>query len=215
MPETPLIFQGQEFAASAPFCFFLDSPPEAADKMIAGRAKFLSQFRSLALPKMQRQLPNPADLENFRKCKLDLEEREAHHHVYSLHKDLLRLRRNEPLIAAQRRDRLDAGAVSRDAFVVRYFHDQDEDRLLVVNFGVDLHLNPAPQPLLAPPLDRQWDILWSSEDPRYGGSGTPPLDTEDNWRIPGEATVLLQAVAIDRKSSSAVKSSLRPAERKN
>jgi len=102
---------------------------------------------------------------------------------------------------AQHRDRIDAGAVSPDAFVVRYFDDQDEDRLLVVNFGIDLHFNPAPQPLLAPPLDRQWQILWSSEDPRYGGSGTPPLDTEDNWRIPGEATVLLQAVAIPAAKS--------------
>ncbi len=201
MPETPLIFQGQEFGASTPFCFFLDCPPEIAVRVAAGRGKFLQQFRSLAMPEMQRRLPNPADPEIFQQCKLKLEERETHRHVYALHKDLLRLRRNEPLLAAQRRDRLDAGAVSRDAFVVRYFDDQDEDRLLVVNFGVDLHLNPAPQPLLAPPLDRQWNILWSSEDPRYGGSDTPPLDTDDNWRIPGEATVLLEAVANDQEAS--------------
>lgn len=195
MPETPLLMQGQEFAASTPFCFFLDCPPDAAAEVTAGRAEFLQQFRSLAQPEMQRRLPNPADPETFRKCKLNFAERQAHQEVYALHKDLLRLRRTEPLLAAQRRDRLDAGAVARDAFVVRYFDDQDEDRLLVVNFGVDLHYDPAPQPLLAPPLNRRWSVLWSSEDPLYGGSGTPPLDTDENWRFPGEATVLLQAVA--------------------
>ena len=41
MPETPLFFQGQEFAASTPFCYFLDNPPERAAEVAAGRAKFL------------------------------------------------------------------------------------------------------------------------------------------------------------------------------
>jgi maltooligosyltrehalose trehalohydrolase len=195
MPETPLLFQGQEFAASTPFCFFLDSPPDRAPAVAKGRARFLSQFRSLAMPEAQQRLPDPADLATFGRCKLKLEERETHRHVYALHQDLLRLRRADHLISAQGRDRIDAGAVSPEAFVVRYFDGQGDDRLLVVNFGIDLHFNPAPQPLLAPPLDREWSIHWSSEDPRYGGSGTPPLDTDENWRIPGEATVMLRAVA--------------------
>ncbi len=204
MPQTPLLFQGQEFAASAPFCFFLDNPPDAARQTAAGRAKFLRQFRSLAQVEMQAGIPNPADPATFQRCKLDFGERTTQQQIYALHKDLLRVRRSEPLIAAQRRDRLDAATVSRDAFVVRYFDEQDEDRLLVVNFGSDLHYEPAPQPLLAPPIDRHWTTLWSSEDPRYGGNGTPDLDTDENWRIPGEAAVLLRA-AVDFVSSPIIK----------
>jgi maltooligosyltrehalose trehalohydrolase len=64
--------------------------------------------------------------------------------------------------------------------------------LLIVNFGRDLHLNPSPEPLLAPVEDRRWEVLWSSEDPRYGGGGTAPLDTaDDNWHVPGHAAVVL------------------------
>jgi maltooligosyltrehalose trehalohydrolase len=37
----------------------------------------------------------------------------------------------------------------------------------------------------------RWQILWSSEHPDYGGSGTPPLNTEENWWIPGHAAVVL------------------------
>jgi maltooligosyltrehalose trehalohydrolase len=73
---------------------------------------------------------------------------------------------------------------------------------VLVNFGRDLNLNPAPEPLLAPPLDTLWRVLWSSEHPTYGGSGTPPLETQDNWRIPGEATVVMspQSIAADTTS---------------
>jgi maltooligosyltrehalose trehalohydrolase len=61
---------------------------------------------------------------------------------------------------------------------------------------VDLHLNPAPEPLLSPLTDKGWQILWSSEDIKYGGNGTAPLETENNWIIPGHAAVLLQPAAL-------------------
>jgi maltooligosyltrehalose trehalohydrolase len=40
--------------------------------------------------------------------------------------------------------------------------------------------------------------VWSSEDPRYGGSGTPDLDTDENWRIPGESAVLLAPSPLEK-----------------
>ena len=52
-------------------------------------------------------------------------------------------------------------------------------------------LDPAPEPLLAPPEGTAWAVLWSSEDLRYGGTGTGNVETEEGWRIPGEATVVL------------------------
>jgi maltooligosyltrehalose trehalohydrolase len=78
-----------------------------------------------------------------------------------------------------------------DAFVVRFFAADGNDRLLVMNLGRDLHFDPAPEPLLAPPENLRWKILWSSEAPCYGGSGTPPLEMEGTWYIPGEAAVVL------------------------
>jgi maltooligosyltrehalose trehalohydrolase len=84
--------------------------------------------------------------------------------------------------------------------VLRFFTEDRHDRLLVVNLGRDLHLDPAPEPLLAPPEHRRWKTLWSSEDPCYGGSGTPPLDTETNWHIPGEAAVVLIPTAQEETS---------------
>jgi maltooligosyltrehalose trehalohydrolase len=191
MPGTPMLFQGEEFAASSPFLFFADHNPELAPLVRKGRGKFLAQFSSLALPEMQALLPDPADPQTFERCKLDLAERERHAEVYALHRDLIRLRRGDRVLRAPRRGSFDGAVLGAEAFVLRWFGGTEGDRLLVVNLGRDLLLDPAPEPLLAPPEDRHWAVYWSSEDPRYGGLGTLPLDTEENWRLPGQATVLL------------------------
>lgn len=191
MPGTPLLFQGQEFAASSPFLYFGDQKPEIARSMHRGRQHFLTQFSSLKTYQMQQRIPHPADPETFRRSKLDPAERATHAEATALHRDLLRLRRDDPVFRAQRLGGLDGAVLGPEAFVLRYFGADGDDRLLVVNLGADLHVDPVVEPLLAPPSDRRWGVLWSSEDPAYGGTGTPPLDTEEGWRVPGQAAVAL------------------------
>jgi maltooligosyltrehalose trehalohydrolase len=191
-PGTPMLFQGQEFGASSPFLFFADHSAELNKQILQGRAEFLSQFRSLATPEMQERFTNPGDPATFERCKLDQSEREKHREIYDLHRDLLKLRRDEPAFRAQKRRGLDGAVLSSEAFLLRFFGEDGDDRLLMVNLGIDLHLDPAPEPLLAPPEGAEWTIRWSSENPKYGGIGTPPLDSEENWQIPGHAAVVLQ-----------------------
>ncbi|QDU29773.1 Malto-oligosyltrehalose trehalohydrolase [Anatilimnocola aggregata] len=192
-PNTPMLFQGQEFTSSAPFLFFADHKPELNTLIREGRLKFLAQFPSLATEEMRSILPAPGEVETFEKCILDWSEVETNRPMYDLHRDLLRLRREEPCFRLQDRNRFDGAVLSQDAFVLRFFGDNIDDRLLVINLGRDLQCDPAPEPLLAPPPDCEWEELWSSEDPKYGGLGTPPLETEDfNWRIPATAAVVLK-----------------------
>jgi maltooligosyltrehalose trehalohydrolase len=191
-PGTPMLFQGQEFGASSPFLFFADHTRELNCKIRKGRAEFLAQFPSLASPEMQTRFADPSDPATFERSKLDHSERETHREIYELHRDLLKLRREEKVFRAQKHHGLDGAVLSSEAFMLRFFGDDADDRLLLVNLGVDLHLDPAPEPLLAPPADSEWVILWSSEDPRYGGIGTPPLDSGQNWQIPGYAAVVLK-----------------------
>lgn len=190
-PGTPMLFQGQEFAASSPFLFFADHKPELARLVAQGRREFLSQFPGLALPQMQACLADPADTQTFQRCKLDFAERERHADIYALHRDLLRLRRTDPVFALQRNRGVDGAVLGFHAFVLRFFADDGADRLLLVNYGRDLHLDPAPEPLLAPPAGRMWELHWTSDDIRYGGCGTAELDSDENWRVPGETAVVL------------------------
>jgi maltooligosyltrehalose trehalohydrolase len=197
LPGTPMLFQGQEFAASGPFCFFADFDGDLKRLVRDGRIASLLQFRSLATEEGRASLPDPGDPQTFERCKLDFSERERHAGVYLMHSDLIRLRHTDPAFSEENRADLDGAVLSEHAFVLRFFGHSGkllDDRLLVVNLGTDLVLNPAPEPLLGPPLDMQWGILWSSEDPHYGGTGTPPLETTENWIVPGQAAVVLRPV---------------------
>jgi maltooligosyltrehalose trehalohydrolase len=198
-PLTPMLFQGQEFASSAPFLFFADHEAELAAKVAAGRVDFLSQFPSIRTPEARALLNSPHNAETFERCKLDHSERDSrpgsvhghHRQVHDLHRDLLRLRREDPVFRTQRRGRLDGAVLGAEAFVLRFFADDGLDRLLVVNLGRDLRLAVAPEPLLAPPAGMLWRVLWSSEAPKYGGAGTPPLESEGGWMLRGGAAVVL------------------------
>lgn len=204
-PATPMLFQGQEFAASTPFLYFADHNEGLAGRVRDGRAEFLAQFTSLATPEMRARLPDPCDIETFRRSQLDLTERQSHVEAYALHRDLLRLRRGDPVFSAPRVRGVDGAVLDSEAFVLRFFsaRSHDEDRLLIVNLGMDLSLHPAPEPLLAPPDDRAWALLWSSEDPRYGGQGTTPPESEEGWRLPGHAALVMRAAPrVDRAKES-------------
>ncbi|MGH9938348.1 MAG: malto-oligosyltrehalose trehalohydrolase [Blastocatellia bacterium] len=193
-PGAPMLFQGQEFASSSPFLYFADHKEELARLVRKGRAEFLAQFRSLAAPEARAVLADPSDARTFERSKLDLSERERHSAIYGMHRDLLRLRREDAVFSAQRAGgpkSVDGAVLGDEAFVLRFFGEDGDDRLLLVNLGLDLNLSPAPEPLLAPPEGMEWRVLWSSEAPRYGGSGAPPLEAEERWLLPGHAAVAL------------------------
>jgi maltooligosyltrehalose trehalohydrolase len=194
-PATPMLFQGQEFAASRPFLFFADLPPELAKRVRAGRAEFLAQFPSLAAPESQAALPDPSDRLTFERSKLDLTERERHGAAYALHVDLLRLRREDPVFRTRGRGGVDGAIVGPEALALRFL-DPDpraDDRLLCLNLGRDLTLAPVAEPLLAPPAGARWSLLWSSEAVRYGGAGAAELDPAAGWFLPGHAAVVFEA----------------------
>ncbi|MBV9296013.1 MAG: malto-oligosyltrehalose trehalohydrolase [Acidobacteriaceae bacterium] len=197
-PGTPMIFQGQEFGASSPFLFFADHEPELGKLIRKGRVEFLEQWRSLRLPEMRKCLDDPSALATFERSQLNHDEVQNHAETYAVHRDLLRLRREDPVISRQGAGGIDGAVLSSSCFVVRFFtKDFQQDRLLIVNLGADLELNPAPEPLLGPLEGTQWTVLWSSDNPQYGGCGTAPLDSDDNWKIPGQAAVVLYPVPAE------------------
>jgi maltooligosyltrehalose trehalohydrolase len=192
-PGTPMLFQGQEFAASAPFLFFADHVPDLARAVTRGREKFLAQFPGLATAELQASLADPGDPATFERCRLDLAERARHAQAYDLCKDLLALRREDGVFGTRPARSVDGAVLGPEAFVLRFFGDDGNDRLLLVNLGCDLLLREAPEPLLAPPHGRGWRVRWSSEDVRYGGSGIGPVEGDHGWRLPGEAAVAMEA----------------------
>ena len=97
---------------------------------------------------MRVELADPGDIDTFRRSVLDLGERQRHASIYALHRDLLELRRTDPVLG-QRPCRIDGAALTDEAWMLRFFSQSGADRLLIVNLGRDLLLGPAPEPLLA------------------------------------------------------------------
>src|SRR5882724_4451205 len=194
-PWTPLLFQGQEFGTSKPFVFFTDvGDSDMREAIRKGRFGFLSQFPSQATEEAQKQLPVPSDPAVFAHCKLDFSERKKNKRLYDLHVDLLRLRREDSRFRKQTLGGIDGAVLGSASFVLRYFADDADDRLLVVNLGRRQLMTSAPEPLLAPPLGFEWETLWTSESLRYGGPGAIPVVTQEQWLLPAEAAVALRLV---------------------
>jgi maltooligosyltrehalose trehalohydrolase len=188
--ETPMLFQGQEFAASAPFAFFADFDRDLAAAVKKGRAEFLAQFPSLV--GADGLLMDPGDPSTFERCKIDWRELDTHRGAHALHADLIALRRAHASIFGGPPERLDGCVLSNSAFALRYFSpDHTQDRVLLINLGSDLIRKSFSEPLLAPPGDADWNIEWSSEEVRYGGQGMPELWPGEAWRIPGESAIVL------------------------
>lgn len=190
-PGVPLIFQGQEFGSSRPFTYFADHEGDLAAAVEKGRLEFLSQFPNLAVPEMQARIPPPADIQTFMSCKLLDIERMADSQAVRLHRDLLRLRRDDPVLGLLGTDRvlIEASAPSEDVVLLRYL-GAGAHRLLIVNLGDDGEL-PMNDPLMAPLPVTTWAHIWSSEQPHYGGGGTIGPGDGGTWHMAGRSAMLM------------------------
>ncbi|HEY4175296.1 MAG TPA: alpha-amylase family glycosyl hydrolase [Kofleriaceae bacterium] len=191
-PAMPLLFQGQETGTRIPWMFFVDHAEKLHAPIRDGRAKFVSQFPRMATPELQAALRDPCVPETFRACILDPRERDFSRPIAALHRDLLAVRRSEPVIAAASLDGtcIDGALLGPLAFAVRYFSDAG-DRLLLVNLGRTFAEAVVPEPLIAPLRNEGWRTVWSSEDPRYGGHGTPTVFSHERLAIPAHAAIWL------------------------
>ncbi|HEX5165840.1 MAG TPA: malto-oligosyltrehalose trehalohydrolase [Thermomicrobiales bacterium] len=190
-PSTPMLFQGQEFAASSPFSYFADHQDELAGLVNAGRADSFRQFPSVMDFQTTSDMAVPTAMTTFMASKLDHAERERNAEVYTLHRDLLRLRRDDPVFRLQAALGIDGAVIGDEALVLRFFGAEGDDRLLILNLGRDVVLLPMPEPLLAPSRRGPWRLFWSSEEPRYGGSGTPPFTPNASWRLAAHSAIVL------------------------
>jgi len=194
-PWTPLLFQGEEFGASSPFLYFADVGDESVrDATRRGRAQLLAPFLTLTEEETMRRLAAPDDPEAFARCKLDLSERDKNGELYDLHIDLLKLRTEDSRFRQQGSGGIDGAVLGPASFVLRYFSEDNNDRLLIVNFAERCVLHPASEPLLAPPAGYRWETLWKSDSPRYGGADAIVTATPEQWMLPGEAAVALRPV---------------------
>jgi len=91
-PYIPMLFMGEEFAASSPFLYFADHDDEATRKLVSeGRKRDFAQFG------FDGEVPNPEDLKTFEDSKLRWDEigEGKHAEMLAWTRALIKLRRSK------------------------------------------------------------------------------------------------------------------------
>ncbi|BBL80853.1 malto-oligosyltrehalose trehalohydrolase [Rubrobacter xylanophilus] len=102
-PQIPLLFMGEEWAASSPFLFFCDFGGDLARAVAAGRREEFAAFPEFSDPATRERIPDPNAPGTFGASRLDWGEREAPEHAawIELYRALLSVRRERivPLLS--------------------------------------------------------------------------------------------------------------------
>ncbi len=136
LPYTPMLFMGQEFAATSPFQYFTDHNPELGKLVTEGRRREFQAFSAFADPAVRERIPDPQADATFQASKVHLVEAELEPgaELARWYTSLLHLRHTDAVLVDQSRERVAARALSADVLAVRRW-SANEERLLLVNFG--------------------------------------------------------------------------------
>jgi maltooligosyltrehalose trehalohydrolase len=138
-PQVPLLFMGEEWGATQPFCFFTDFHDELADAVREGRRREFAKFPQFADEAARAHIPDPNAESTFLASRLDwtVPEQGEHAHWLAFVRNLLQLRheRITPRLA-DIRDHAGEGSAFGDTGVRVAWNLGDGSRLtLVANLG--------------------------------------------------------------------------------
>jgi maltooligosyltrehalose trehalohydrolase len=194
-PYTPMLWMGQEWAASTPFQFFTDHNPELGRLVTKGRLTEFASFAAFA----HAEVPDPQAEATFQRSKLRWEERAEppHDGTLRLYRELLHVRRTHPALRGRSRASFAVAAVGDQTLVLRHSGPAPRDTLLLVlNLRGELRLALGEHPETLAPGDASWSLLLDSEDRRYGGERAARLQsasgTPQQLLLDGPAAVVLE-----------------------
>jgi maltooligosyltrehalose trehalohydrolase len=192
LPATPLLFMGQEWAASTPFLYFSDHEPALGAKVTEGRRAEFRHFAAFAAPGAEAKVPDPQAEDPFLRSKLDWPERESAsgRRVLGVVRRMLALRHTDPVLATGGREQLRAEAAGNLLVVTRTAPGRvagarSRRRVLVVHFGEARAAIPEPV------VPRGAEVLLTSAPGAWGDGTLAPgaaalFDAGD--RAPGRSS---------------------------
>ncbi len=195
-PYTPLLWMGQEWAATSPFLYFTDHPEELGRLVTEGRREEFRHFSAFADPELREEIPDPQSPETFRRSKLRWEEsREgAHAGVRALYRKLLALRRREPALRTPDRGRFSVAELGEGALALCRDAAEGGRFLLVVCFRGEIRVDLGERVATRPPEGEFWRHELSTEEARFGGSGGwGRLEPEGVLHLTAPGAVLLRS----------------------
>ncbi len=170
-PHVPMLFMGEEFAASSPFLYFCDFGPELARQVADGRRAGFRQFAAFASEAARAAIPDPNAEDSFTSSRLRWDELliEPHRQWHAETRQLLALRRKQ--LFDLTRDGCFAHAFSCTAALLRVSWALGPEAKapaghlhLLAHFGADTLAEVAPPPgrvLHADGIDTAAAVGWT------------------------------------------------------
>ncbi|HST62518.1 MAG TPA: malto-oligosyltrehalose trehalohydrolase [Longimicrobium sp.] len=197
-PYTPLLWMGQEWAASTPFQYFTDHPAELGRLVTEGRRREFGKFSAFADPAVRERIPDPQAPETFSRSRLRWDERETlpHSGILALYRELLRLRHAHPALRRRDRDGFAVAALGEHGLALRREGEDGSALLLVVSFQGPLAADLTQAEETRAADGSRWALLLSSEEARFGGEEDGALATlsrDGKLEMRGAGAVLLES----------------------
>ncbi len=192
LPETPLLFMGQEWAASSPMLFFTDHHEALGEAVRNGRRAEFARFAAFADSATRARIPDPQAASTFANSRLSWREQDEKYHrqVLLLYRALLALRRGHPPAGSGAAEVADW---SPDVLLLRREGPGGSGLLAVIRLegsgAVDLAGHAAAR--LAP--GQRWQLALSTGDPAFNADG-PAIGVEAGGTGPGESGTALAPV---------------------
>jgi maltooligosyltrehalose trehalohydrolase len=196
-PQTPLLFMGQEWAATSPFQFFTDHNEALGRLVTEGRRREFQTFSAFAEDSARKRIPDPQALTTFLASRLNWSERafEVHASMERFYAALLALRHQE-LAGFSDCDRgFTVEAIDGATIVVQRTTVSGAVLLVAARFHGTGTLDLQGHARTSDPVT-EWHCLLTSEDPPFSPSPAPPavefLGDAPSIRFGGPAAVLLK-----------------------
>jgi len=195
-PSTPMLFMGQEWAASTPFLYFTDHKPELGKLVTEGRRReFKDFFEAVHETREISDIPDPQGEETYRRSKLDWEEiqEDTHRQMLALYRELLELRKNLPALRRRSRETLSVKLLDEHVVGIRIQETKHSGLLILVDLLGGHTCHPGKSELTTLPSGWTWQPFLSSNERRFGGTRSSPTDISiDRISMPEPEVILLK-----------------------
>lgn len=187
-PHTPMLFMGEEWAASTPFLFFTDHREPLGRRIAAARARMFARWPGGRTAAARARIPDPQARATFEACRLRWSEarRAPHAAMRRWVRALIALRASEPALRAVVGSEAERAAARRTGAgrVADFGARAAGDRVLALwrtaPGAAPIAVIAAPRgparaelaKLGLPPVAR-WEVLMTSEDRAFVGEGRP------------------------------------------
>lgn len=176
LPQTPLLFMGQEWAASSPFLYFTDHHAELGRLVTEGRRREFARFAVFSDAGARERIPDPQSSSTFEVSKLRWAElaQEPHAGMARLHRALLELRLREPALLGAQTGPIVSEALGADGLVMLRASAGTTLAIVVCLKGHGTHDLAALPVLRGASAGGPWHVLLTSESPEFTADPLAP-----------------------------------------